>query len=282
MRGKDRWRVIGILPRDLAGHDGVTFDDVVPSIRRHAGADLAFSECLWFSTYRIYHRCAERFRDRRAFLLGDAAHIHSPAGGQGMNTGLQDAFNLGWKLAAVVQGAPDALLDSYAAERMPVAHRLLHTTDRAFMLAVSDTLTARIVRTRVVARVLALALRFEFFRQFAFGTVSQIGIAYPDSPLSKSTGMVPAGGPRPGDRFPWIDDIYAKLDDTCFNLVVVGQAAPALDDVPVHALVTEQPSPSFYLLRPDGHVGLAGATLDVDAVTRYLTATIGSASPCVT
>jgi hypothetical protein len=196
---------------------------------------------------------------------------------------LQDAFNLGWKLAAVVKGAPDALLDSYAAERMPVAHRLLRTTDRAFMLAVSDTLTARIVRTRVVARVVALALRFEAFRQFAFQTVSQIGIAYPDSPLSKSTAAMPSGGPRPGDRFPWIDDIYAKLDDTCFNLVVVGQAAPALEGVPVHALVSERlPSPSFYLLRPDGHVGLAGATLDVDAVTRYLTATIGSASPCVT
>ena len=288
MRGEDRWRVIGILPRELAGREGVTFDDVVPSIRRHAGTDLAFSETLWFSTYRIYHRCAERFRDRRAFLLGDAAHIHSPAGGQGMNTGLQDAFNLGWKLAAVVQGAPDALLDSYAVERMPVAHRLLQTTDRAFMLAVSDTLTARMVRTRVVARVVALALRFEAFRQFAFRTVSQIGIAYPDSPLSQSIATLPGGAPRAGDRFPYFDDVYARLDDTCFNLVVVGQPAPptasALEGrVRVHTLATDRlPAPSFYLLRPDGHVGLVGATLDVDAVTRYLAATIGAASPCVT
>ena len=288
MRGKDRWRVIGILPKALAGRDDVTFDDVIPSIRVDAGDDLAFSETFWFSTYRIHHRCAERFRDRRAFLLGDAAHIHSPAGGQGMNTGLQDAFNLGWKLAAVVQGAPDALLDSYAAERIPVAHRLLHTTDRAFMLAVSDTLTARIVRTRVVARVAAFALRFEAWRQFAFGTVSQIGIAYPDSPLSKSAGTIPAGGPRPGDRFPWIDDIYAKLDDTCFNLVVAGQDVPSADAalagrVRVHSLTTDRlPSPSFYLLRPDGHVGLAGGKLDIDAVTRYLAATIAAASPCVT
>ena len=177
------------------------------------------------------------------------------------------------------------MLDSYAAERMPVAHRLLHTTDRAFMLAVSDTLTARIVRTRVVARVVALALRFEAFRQFAFQTVSQIGIAYPDSPLSKATATTPAGGPRPGDRFPWVDDIYAKLDDTCFNLVVAGQDVPstsaALEGrVRVHALKTDRlPAPGFYLLRPDGHVGLVGATFDVDAVTRYLAATIGAASP---
>ena len=284
MRGKDRWRVIGILPRELTGREDVTFHDVVPSIRTHAGDDLAFSECFWFSTYRIHHRCAERFRDRRAFLLGDAAHIHSPAGGQGMNTGLQDAFNLGWKLSAVVQGAPDALLDSYAAERIPVAHRLLRTTDRAFMLAVSDTMLAGLVRTRVVARFAALALRVDAFRQFAFGTVSQLGIRYPDSPLSKHVASLPVRAPRAGDRFPWIGDVYERIDDTCWNLVVVGQAAPALGGrVKVHALTTDRlPAPSFYLLRPDGHVGLAGATVDVDAVTRYLAAILGPASPCAT
>jgi len=156
------------------------------------------------------------------------------------------------------------------------------------MLAVSDSFLAGVVRTRVFARVAAAALRFGAFRRFAFRTVSQIGIAYPDSPLSKSTGTMPSGGPRPGDRFPWIDDIYAKLDDTCFNLVVAGQEVPttitALEGrVRVHALTTDRlPAPSFYLLRPDGHVGLAGATLDVDAVTRYLAATIAAASPCVT
>ena len=284
MRGPDRWRVVGILPKELVGREGLTFDHVAPSIRRHAGADLAFSECFWFSIYRIAHRCAERFRDRRAFLLGDAAHIHSPAGGQGMNTGLQDAFTLGWKLAAAVRGAPDTLLDSYATERIPVAHRLLHTTDRAFMLAVSDTMLARFTRSRIVAHVVANALRFDRFRQFAFRTVSMIGIAYPASPLSRSVATLPPNAPKPGDRFPWIDDVYAKLDDRCFNLIVVGQPAPALEGgVRVHALATDRlPSPSFYLLRPDGHVGLAGATLDVDAVTRYLAATIGPASPCIT
>jgi 2-polyprenyl-6-methoxyphenol hydroxylase-like FAD-dependent oxidoreductase len=283
MRGKDRWRVIGILPASLAGRDDVGLDDVAPSIRKHAGADLAFGACLWFSTYRIHHRCAERFRDRRVLLLGDAAHIHSPAGGQGMNTGLQDAFNLGWKLAAAVGGAPDALLDTYAAERIPVAQRLLKTTDRAFMLAVSDSFWAGVVRTRIVARLAALALRVDAFRRFAFRTVSQIGIAYPSSPLSKALGALPAGAPRPGDRFPWIDGLYARLDDTRFNLVVVGQPAPSIDGLGVHPVTSDRlPSPSFYLLRPDGHVGLAGTRVDVDAVTRYLAATMGAASPCVT
>ena len=81
MRGNDRWRVIGILPKALRSRNDLRFEDLVTDIRREAGTNLSFKECSWFSTYRIHHRCAERFRDRRAFLLGDAAHVHSPAGG---------------------------------------------------------------------------------------------------------------------------------------------------------------------------------------------------------
>src|SRR4029079_6839934 len=125
----NRWRIIGILPPELRARTDVTFDDVIPSLRQETGTALSFRACDWFSTYRIQHRCTERFRDRRCFLLGDAAHVHSPMGGQGMNTGLQDAYNLGWKLALVVKGQADAgLLDSYEQERLPVAQRLLRTT----------------------------------------------------------------------------------------------------------------------------------------------------------
>ena len=114
MRGLNHWRIVGILPEELRGKEGVTFDAVIPSLRKEAGAGLDFRTCSWFSTYRIHHRSASRFRDRRCFLLGDAAHIHSPVGAQGMNTGLQDAYNLAWKLALVVKGkAGEALLGSY-------------------------------------------------------------------------------------------------------------------------------------------------------------------------
>ena len=95
-----------------------------PAIRAGSWSGLTFKSCSWFSTYRIHHRAAERFRDRRCFLLGDAAHVHSPMGAQGMNTGLQDAYNLAWKLALVIKGRADAaLLDTYEQERMPVAQR---------------------------------------------------------------------------------------------------------------------------------------------------------------
>ena len=237
MRGKDHWRIVGILPPDLREGNDVEFEAVIPSLRNEAGAGLSFKACTWFSTYRIHHRGASRFRDRRCFLLGDAAHIHSPVGAQGMNTGLQDAYNLAWKLALVVKGrAEPALLDSYEDERMPVAQRLLNTTDRAFRLVVSDSWLAGLLRTKVLARIAAFAMSRERIQRFAFRTVSQTGIHYRKSPLSKSLEGLPDGAPRAGDRFPWlrlkfrtngsVEDLFQKLDDTQFNLIVIGQPLP--------------------------------------------------------
>ena len=300
MRGSDHWRVVGILPPNLRGRDDLTFEEVIPSVRREAGAGLSFKACSWFSTYRIHHRRAERFRDRRCFVLGDAAHVHSPVGAQGMNTGLQDAYNLAWKLALVASGrAGAALLDSYEAERIPVATRLLSTTDRVFSLIVSDSWLAGLFRTRVLARIVGFAMGLDRVRTLAFQTISQTGIRYRDSPLSETLAGLPGTAPRAGDRFPWLrltlrpngpaEDLFGALDDTRFNLVVIGQPAP-LDGVPVlgdllriHAIPSDPandrelaraqiPRPSFYLLRPDGHVGLAGQHLDAAAATRYVSA----------
>lgn len=296
MRGENRWRVIGILPPELRERADLAFEDVVGDLRAAAGAKLSFSACRWFSTYRIYHRAASRFRDRRCFLLGDAAHIHSPMGAQGMNTGIQDAYNLAWKLAAVVSGeADDALLDSYEAERMPVAQRLLETTDRAFKVVVSDTWLAASFRTRVMARMVAFGMQRERVRRAVFRAVSQIGIEYRASALSRMLPGLRAPAVLAGDRFPWLrvklrdhgpaEDLYEHLDDTRFNLIVVGQHAPAFASglsglICTHlipyaaneaALASAQiPSPSFYLLRPDGHIGLAGAELNQAAITEYL------------
>jgi len=290
MRGKNHWRVIGILPAALRDKADLTFDDVVPSLRGEAGSTLEFQSCSWFSTYRIHHRAADRFRVGRCFVLGDAAHVHSPVGAQGMNTGLQDAYNLAWKLVLVAQGkADDALLDTYEIERLPVAQRLLRTTDRAFQFVVAESWWTGILRTKVIARVAAFAMTKERVRRLAFRTISQIGIRYRRSPLSQTLPGLPDGAPVAGDRFPWVrlalckdaavEDLFEKLDDTQFNLLVIGQheASEASPDfgtsVRTHVISVgpwnaEQlgqariPHPSSYLLRPDGHVALAGRRLE--------------------
>ncbi|HEX5963775.1 MAG TPA: FAD-dependent monooxygenase, partial [Gemmatimonadales bacterium] len=287
-----------IVPPELRGRDDLSLDDVIPSIREEAGVGVALQDCSWFSTYRIHHRRAERFRDRRCFLMGDAAHIHSPVGAQGMNTGLQDAYNLAWKLALVASGRADpALLDSYEAERIPVARRLLSTTDRMFSLVVSDTRLAGLFRTRVLAKAMALAMRLERIQRVAFLTISQTGIRYPDSPLSETLPGIPEAAPRAGDRFPWVrlklsangptEDFFSKLDDRRFTLILIGQAAPpsgvsGLGDLLRTYVIPSNPAndrelarvqipqTAFYLLRPDGHVGLAGVRMEAAAVTRYV------------
>jgi 2-polyprenyl-6-methoxyphenol hydroxylase-like FAD-dependent oxidoreductase len=297
MRGDNHWRIVGIVPPNVRQAD-VTLADVMPSMRDEAGPQLAIEACDWFATYRIHHRGAAQFRKGRCFVLGDAAHIHSPVGAQGMNTGLQDATNLAWKLALVVAGkAQPSLLDSYEEERLPVAQRLLDTTDRAFRLVVSDSWFAGLFRTAIMARLAALMLKSKRLQRMAFRVVSQIGITYRGSRLSRSHGTLPAGAPQAGDRFPWLrltlrpdgpmEDCLRAWSDTAFNLILFGQALPegetiaASELVQVHVVPSDADNerelaraqiaqPSFYLIRPDGHVGLCGERVTADAVREYL------------
>ena len=295
MRGTNHWRIVGIVPPQLREQQDLDFAAVMPALRGEAGASLSIEACSWFSTYRIHHRAAARFRDRRCFLLGDAAHVHSPVGAQGMNTGLQDAYNLAWKLALVIQRKADAaLLDSYEAERHPVAQRLLNTTDRGFRLIVSDGPLAGLFRTQILARIMAFAVNRKAVQRLAFRTVSQTGIHYRRSPLSTAADGLPQDSPQAGDRFPWmnlqfdaggsVQDLFQVLDDTRCNLLVFGQAAPALPDMDgllkVHVIPStagneaeqaraQVPRSAFFLLRPDGHIGLCGRVVDVATIRRY-------------
>lgn len=300
MRGENHWRIAGILPPALRNQPDLRFEAVIPTLRNDASSGFNIKSCTWFSTYRIHHRAASRFRDRRCFLCGDAAHVHSPVGGQGMNTGLQDAYNLAWKLALVVQQRSGAqLLDSYEAERIPVARALLNGTDRAFRLVVNTSWLAGLFRTKVLARVAAFAVNRPAAQRIGFRTVSQTGIRYPHSFLSKSTGALPPNAPQAGDRFPWlrlklaaggpVDDLFQKLSDKQFHLVLFGQSAPS--DAPsdfgdllqVHAIPTDPGNdtelarvhiaqPSFYLVRPDGYIALCGQRFDAAALHSYVSA----------
>ena len=295
MRGADHWRVVGILPPSLREREDLDFDEVAPAVRAEAGANLQFRHCSWFSKYRIHHRRAEHFQLGRCFLLGDAAHIHSPAGAQGMNTGLQDAYNLGWKLAAtVLQQSGPALVETYAIEREPVANRLLETTDRAFTLVVADNWVAGLFRTEILARIASLALRLPAVQRLAFRTISQIGISYRASPLSVKMPGWPRAAPQAGDRLPWCrlrldaggsaQDVFQALDDKHFHLLKTGNTDTSLprmeDRIRSHRVVEDAsnlaeldrvgiPRTSALLIRPDGHIAMTGTGLRREDVETY-------------
>ncbi len=212
---EDEHTLLRATPASDAGQ--LTYSAIESAIRNRVDVDIRLSDVDWFATYRVHHRCVERFRHGRCLLAGDSAHVHSPVGGQGMNTGLQDAANLGWKLALVVQGrASDALLDSYHEERWPVAQSLLRTTDNAFRLVVTQAAPVRTFRMQVLPHLVARLLERPGLRRALFRRLSQIGIAYRRSLLVDAADAVSVdrlfdaspevlGGPvlRAGDRLPF-------------------------------------------------------------------------------
>ena len=283
LKGERRVRLIGVV-RDEAERrrDRLTWDDVSKDIMARMG--VVVQRVNWFSTYHVHHRVADRFRRGRAFLLGDAAHIHSPVGGQGMNTGIGDAINLAWKLADVLHGrAPASLLDSYESERIAFARRLVATTDRVFTLVTSRGPIARFVRTRFAPVLVPLFFRAQAARRLMFRIISQTGASYRDSPLS----MGRAGRVRGGDRLPWVEaaDNFAPLDALVWQVHVYGAAAPEIEaacracDLALHVFDWRPEMrrvglrrDAVYLVRPDGYVALADRDARASTLTRYLEA----------
>jgi len=282
LAGEGKARLIGTVRDERADRaDTLTFKDVSDRAINHLKVQV--NKVNWFSTYHVHHRVTEHFRKGRAFLLGDAAHIHSPAGGQGMNTGIGDAINLAWKLAAVVAGrAPDQLLDSYEAERIGFARRLVATTDRVFSFATSEGRLADFLRTRVAPLLIPRVIAFEPVREFMFRTVSQIMLNYRNGPLSR--GM--AGHVHGGDRLPWarVDgaDNFATLATLDWQVHVYGAAKAELaawcaaQNVPLHVFdwrtaheMAGLGRDALYLLRPDTYVALADGAGAADVLERY-------------
>lgn len=283
MAGEGRIRLVGFV-RDpaAAGHRDLTFEDVRGRAVQNLGLEIG--KVNWFSTYNVHHRVADRFRDGRVFLLGDAAHVHSPVGGQGMNTGIGDAVNLAWKLAAVVHGtSPAWVLETYETERIAFARVLVSTTDRAFTIVTRQSALAGLVRTRAVPLVVPLLLRLRAFRRFMFKRVSQVSVRYRDSTLSEGR----AGAVHGGDRLPWVEtgpgtDNFAPLTSLDWQAHVYGVASPALVSacaaraLPLHVFAWQHAMGragfarnALYLVRPDGYVALADASGGVAALESY-------------
>ena len=284
LAGAGRVRLIGtIRPQQENAADRLGWNDVSPHLLDRLRVDV--HRVNWFSTYHVHHRVAERFRSWRAFLLGDAAHIHSPVGGQGMNTGIGDAVNLGWKLAAVLRGrAPVSILDSYEPERIGFAQRLVATTDRVFELATRSGPLAATVRVQIMPRIIGAAFQARAVRRFLYRTVSQTALHYRGGEL----GAGHAGRIAGGDRLPWVSpgpDNFAPLAALDWQAHVYGTAAGALREVcrarglPLHVFPWSADAErvglardALYVVRPDGYVGLADASAHPAALEHYLDA----------
>jgi 2-polyprenyl-6-methoxyphenol hydroxylase-like FAD-dependent oxidoreductase len=282
LAGKGRARLIGTVSDERADRaDTLKFEDVSDRAINHLKVKV--DKVNWFSTYHVHRRVTAHFQKGRAFLLGDAAHIHSPAGGQGMNTGIGDAINLAWKLAAVLAGrAPDKLLDSYEAERIGFARRLVATTDRVFSFVTAEGRMADIVRTRVAPVLIPMIAQFKVVREYLFRTVSQISLNYRGGPLSKGV----AGNVHGGDRLPWVPvggkDNFATLSAMTWQIHVYGTASAELTNwcaghrlpLNVFAWRSEHETAglardAIYLLRPDTYVAIADTSGAPNVLDRY-------------
>ncbi len=291
LKSEGRARFIGTVKDDSRKAEELSWESVNKGVVESLRTEV--QHVNWFSTYRVHHRVAGRFRKGRSFLLGDAAHIHSPVGGQGMNTGIGDAVNLAWKLAAVLRGrASVSLLDSYEPERIAFARRLVATTDRAFTTVTSSGWLARMIRMRIVPVLAPLLFSSRVLRRLMFRTVSQVNVNYRVSSLSRGR----VGSVHAGDRLPWVKtgpdatsldggggDNFAPLKSLEWQLHVYGEAA-----VEVRALSLEQKLPlhvfqwraemkqsglrrdALYLVRPDGYVAVAVDRNCAETVRSYL------------
>ncbi|WP_229073018.1 FAD-dependent monooxygenase [Actinoplanes sp. DH11] len=275
MRGDGNWRLIGAV-RDTGGDGRLEEDDARERIGRTFG--VTYDVSRWFATYRVHHRVAAAFRDGPFFLAGDAAHVHSPVGGQGMNTGLQDAHNLAFKLADVLRGVRrDGWLDRYEAERRPVARKLVSTTDRLFGLITSARLPARTLRRLVVPLIAPIGVRL-LPRSAAgsrlFQYVSQTRIHYRLG--SDVPGRSRRRDPVVGRRLPWTGGNHEVLRAAEWQIHGYGGvAAEAVPDLglAVH-LFPAAPGTALrpgllYLVRPDGFVAARAEPAEAEPRFRY-------------
>ncbi|HEV2614395.1 MAG TPA: FAD-dependent monooxygenase [Gammaproteobacteria bacterium] len=282
--GKEgRRRLIGTVRDERAEKaETLTFEDVGQDVIKHLGLNV--HTVNWFSTYHVHHRIADEFQRGRIFLLGDAAHIHSPVGGQGMNTGILDANNLAWKLAEVIKGhASINLLNSYAIERQAFARKLVSTTDRIFILVTTEGKVANFIKTYIVPAIASFAYKIKGVREFLFKTVSQITLHYRNSTLSEGK----VGNVRGGDRLPWTGsqgfDNYTILNNSIgWQVHVYGEVNSELrawceqHHVTLHVIEWKPgyqkvglTRNAMYLLRPDTYVALVTTQASPDALEQY-------------
>ncbi len=266
-----RWRVIGDLGPATGSehHADPTLEEVQAMIDHRGSPGIVLKDPVWLAAFRINERKVKQYSRGPIFLAGDAAHIHSPAGGQGMNTGMQDAFNLSWKLNLVMNGiARPSLLDSYSIERSAVGDMVLRNAGRMTEAAVARNPIVQGLRNTIVK----FAAGFPQVCHVMAGTLAELNIAYPDSPLSVA-GAHHAHGTKPGMRWPE----RLSVDTTRSRFIAIGPAdvaaglAARFPNLVEAAATSKRADPrDLVLVRPDGYVGFAGAASDRAGAEAYL------------
>ena len=293
MVGDRRFRIVGTFPEEFDKDEGeILYEEIEQRIKQDTELELDISNVNWFSTYKVHTRHVDKFSVGRCFLAGDSAHIHSPAGAQGMNTGIQDGYNLAWKLAWVVNGrASGELLNTYNEERLPNAETLTKTTDRFFGLVASPEPFLVFTRLYIFPYIAQFLFSLDSVKRFVFPRISQIGINYEDDSLSRGDG---AFAVKAGDRMPWFEvegaSIYDRLREPRFHLISFfdgkTEIAPLPDDlkqeweadldstdISLYPHIAEifGTAESFYVvLRPDNYIGFISDDHSPDALREYL------------
>lgn len=283
MAGSNTHRIIGTVPKELNDRHDIGFTDLEKAIKETVGFPMEIKSVNWFSVYKLHHRSVQVFNKGNYFLAGDAAHIHSPAGGQGMNTGLQDAYNLCWKLALVLKGVADErLLGTYNEERLPFAKWLLKFTDRFFGIMTSNHWFISWVRNNIIPPLLKFAFSRNFIRKTMFRTLSQIQWSYDDCSLSKNRSSQKLTFAA-GDRLPYItinnESIYKQLTKPVFHLLIIGdtntfsfphsfvkQVLLGMEEWKPLGLT----KPLYILVRPDNYIGLISDDMNNEILNNYL------------
>ncbi len=302
MVGDRRYRIVGTFPEGFdKAESEILYDNIEQCIKDDTQLPLELSNVNWSSVYKVHTRAVNKFSVGRCFVAGDASHIHSPAGGQGMNTGIQDVYNLAWKLAFVIQGnASKKLLATYNEERLPNAQLLLAMTDRAFDVMVGSNWFFSFMRTTVLPLVAKYAIGRDFVGKSIFSSISQIQINYRNGSLSQHHGDQ-AFKIKAGDRMPYFlvdrESIYDQLRAPKFHLLdfsdgkndgldLQRKLGKEYDDLISfkHILLSTHTTEIFgttqsfkLLLRPDNYIGLIAPEIFPANLETYMREALGHA-----
>jgi 2-polyprenyl-6-methoxyphenol hydroxylase-like FAD-dependent oxidoreductase len=276
--GGTRYRVIANVGESacsgIGEHGTPSLEEVQRILDVRGSKGLVASEPVWMSSFTINERKVADYRAGRVFLAGDAAHVHSPAGGQGMNTGMHDAFNLAWKLALVSRGLCDTepLLMSYSAERSAVAKLVLEATGRATTIALMRGEAKQSIRNHIASLVFGLAP----VRHLMANVLSEVAVGYPNSPLNSSHDFEHRG-PAPGKRAPVHEGELAVGAGPTPRFALFAAETDAhrgilteFDGIVESKLRQPFDPMGLWLVRPDGYVALRAKTGDTGAIRKYL------------